>query len=671
VRRIDEQCDVRKWLDRRFVAIAIPAVFCARFARADEDPVSIVVTGSAESGFSSSASEGARPRETADAAALFDGLPGVRVRRLGAEGTFSTLSIRGATSNQVAVVLAGVPLTGAADPSFDLATLPLWPGASVHAYRTFAPASIGGGYLGGVAVIDPIASSNAPTSTPHTEVYDSVGSFGALRMRVADVRSIGGGWKVATGLSAGRADDDFAFVDPTGGPGKEIDSTRKNSAFAQIGGIVQARRDVDAWTLLVTALASDRRDGVAGTFERPTNATRLFRDRELFAVEARHGDDAGRWLVRAWTRRDGQRFEDPFGEEGGLGLAGVARQRTDAFGATLGRSLRFGETSPLVIDLRLEEELEDAHTVSTLDVEGTRRRTRLGAAVDATWKPIDAWSIVAAARADLRRDVDVVASKEDEILPAAHWGLEYRPIDGLSLLAHGGAVARPPSFIELLGDGGAIEAAPGLKSEHALAIDGGARAQGSMGALRWNAELVGYALRMTDLIVVLPRGVGTLRAENVGDATAFGTETSLGAELGPLRIVASHTLLVTKDRSTDAAARGNPLPGRPEHDLTLDLLARIDRLTLRYGLDVVSSTTLDRAATITVPTRTWHTIGATFTITREIKAIGEIANVFDQRSGDVVYASGPPTIFARYPISDFVGYPIPGRRWTIAVRGTL
>jgi hypothetical protein len=64
-------------------------------------------------------------------------------------------------------------------------------------------------------------------------------------------------------------------------------------------------------------------------------------------------------------------------------------------------------------------------------------------------------------------------------------------------------------------------------------------------------------------------------------------------------------------------------------------------------------------------------IVATFTITREIKAIGEIANVFDQRSGDVVYASGPPTIFARYPYSDFVGYPIPGRRWTIAVRGTL
>jgi outer membrane cobalamin receptor len=505
---------VRARLDRRIAAITISLLSCARSARADETPVSIVVTGSAESGFSSNATEGARPRETADAAALFDGLPGVRVRRLGAEGTFSTLSIRGATSNQVAVVLAGVPLNGAADPSFDLATLPLWPGASVHAYRTFAPAAIGGGYLGGVAVIDPVAPTSG-SSAAHTEVYDAFGSFGALRTRIADVRAIGGGWKIASGLSMGRADNDFTFVDPTGGPGKEIDSTRRNSAFSQIGGIVQARRDVDAWTILLTALASDRRDGVAGTFERPTTATRLFRDRELFAMEARHGDDAGRWIVRAWTRRDGQRFEDPRGEEGGLGLAGVAHQTTDAFGAALGRSLRFDETSPLVIDLRLEEELEDARTLSTTDVEAARRRTRLGAAIDATWRPIDALSVIAAARADLRRDVDVEAGKNDEILPAAHFGLEYRPIDALSLLAHAGAVARPPSFVELLGDGGAIEASPGLKSEHALAIDGGARMQGTTGALRWNAELVGYALHMTDLILVLPRDDGTKRGPSL------------------------------------------------------------------------------------------------------------------------------------------------------------
>lgn len=648
-----------------FQVLLAASLDAARTARADEAPVSIVVVGSGETGFSSTSSESTRSRETADTAALFEGMPGVRVRRLGAEGTFSTLSIRGAASNQVGVVLAGVPLTGAADPSFDLSTLPLWPGATVHAYRTFAPAAIGGGYLGGVAVIDPIAS----TSKPHTEIYDAVGAFGSLRMRIADVRAIGGGWKIATGLSAGRADDDFLYVDPIGGPGREIDRRRKNSGFVQVGGIVQARRDVDAWTILLTALASDRRDGVAGTFQRPTTATTLGRDRELFAFEARRGDDLGRWLVRAWTRRDAQRFEDPFGEEGGLGLVGSARQTTNAFGVALGRSLRLADS--LVVDLRLEEEVESATTISVTDLSATRKRSRLGAAIDATWRPFDVLSLLAAARADVRRDVALDAPTRDEILPAAHLGLDFQVIDALSLLAHAGVVARPPSFVELLGDGGAIEPAPELKSERALAVDGGARARGAIGSLRWEAEVVGYALRMRDLIVLLPRGVGTLRAENVGDAIGFGTETSAGASVDFLRVVASHTWLTTEDRSTDVAARGHPLPGRPQHDLTLDVVARVARATLRWGLDVVSSTTLDRAATITLPTRAWQTIGATYAITREITAIGEIANVFDQRSGDVVYTSGPPPIFVRYPISDFVGYPIAGRRWTIAVRGSF
>ena len=63
-------------------------------------------------------------------------------RRLGADDTFSTLSIRGSTSSEVAVLFAGVPLTGAADPSLDLASLPLWPGARVKVYRSFTPASI-------------------------------------------------------------------------------------------------------------------------------------------------------------------------------------------------------------------------------------------------------------------------------------------------------------------------------------------------------------------------------------------------------------------------------------------------------------------------------------------------------------------------------------------------
>ena len=106
----------------------------------ESDPEEVVVHGRNAGGFVSRATIEDAPREITDAASLLEPLPGVHVRRLGADDSFATLSIRGTGSTQVAVFLAGVPLTGGADPTLDLSTLPLWPGARVRVFRSFAPA---------------------------------------------------------------------------------------------------------------------------------------------------------------------------------------------------------------------------------------------------------------------------------------------------------------------------------------------------------------------------------------------------------------------------------------------------------------------------------------------------------------------------------------------------
>src|SRR4029077_11312225 len=128
--------------------------------------------------FTARASERDSPRELTDAASLVEPLPGVHVRRFGAVDSFATLSIRGTSSNEVAVILAGVPLTGGADPTLDLATLPLWPGARVRVYRSFAPAAMGPGSLGGTLVLDPPTAVGAS----RTEAWMAGGSFGARRL---------------------------------------------------------------------------------------------------------------------------------------------------------------------------------------------------------------------------------------------------------------------------------------------------------------------------------------------------------------------------------------------------------------------------------------------------------------------------------------------------------
>lgn len=631
-------------------AVLLAIIATAAPARAEE-PVALTVTGSSAPGFSSKSKEGDRPRDTPDAAALLEGLPGLRVRRLGGEASFATLSIRGAASNQVAISFAGVPLTGASDPSLDLATLPLWPGATARVYRTFAPAHLGGGYLGGIVDLAPMELGR-----DRTEVYNAAGSFGSYRMRVADTHSIGA-FRIGAGVSYHRTDGDFRYYDPF----RDAEVRRTNNGAQQLSGVVQARHESERWTWLLTTLLNLRRDGIAGPFDRPALATQMSRDRQLFAIEARKRDDDGRFLARLWGRRDGRNFEDPLAEQGFLPSS--TRDRVYAIGFAFGRSATF---SRLTLDPRVDGSFERRDGERTLPARApSHSRARVALALDATYKIGDS-SIVLSARGDVRRDTEERA----EVLPVAHLGAEHLFNDTVSLAAHVGTLARPPSFLELLGDGGIYSAAPGLRSERSLAADLGLRARGKHARVQWEAELVGFAWQVRDLIVIRPVGLLTLRAENVEGARIAGGELSVAASTGPFRLVASYTRLYTEDRSSDPTTRGRRLPGRPEHDLTVDASARIGPVTLRYGFDVVSSTALDRTATKVFPTRVFHGAGARVDI-RSISILAEVINLLDQRTVDVLYESGSKPRFGPYPLSDFLGYPLPGRRFTLAIRGTL
>ena len=113
----------------RVLGAVVPGVEArAEDAAPSGEDEAVRVPGERAGAFVSEAREGSTPRELTDVGSLVATLPGVHVRRLGSDDSFATLSVRGTSSSQVAIVMAGVPLTGGADPTLDLAALPLWPG---------------------------------------------------------------------------------------------------------------------------------------------------------------------------------------------------------------------------------------------------------------------------------------------------------------------------------------------------------------------------------------------------------------------------------------------------------------------------------------------------------------------------------------------------------------
>ena len=657
--------------------------------RALAEPEEVQILGRSQGGFSAKAREDGSAREVTDAASLVAPLPGVHVRRLGGDDAFSSLSVRGTGSSQVAVFLAGVPLTGGADPTVDLASLPLWPGAEARVYRSFAPASLGRGSLGGTLVL-----RGPPVTGPaRTDLWAAAGSFGALRLRAGDLRPLGQGElspRLATAVSASRSDGDFTYLDPgaTERRGEDTFRTRENARVSAANGLMSLalpfalpRGRHGVVTLL--ALAQARRSGVPGTITNPARVESLSTSRLVSAVElALPLGEASVFSLRSYGRREGLALRNSR-EEAQLTLGPtVTDDAIVAAGGSVGLLAR--PARPLRVEARLDGSVERylPGTWEGSTAPPGASRSSLGLAGDAGWRVLPELFLSASARADLWRDDSGVVGK-DEARGTGHLGAELT-LGSLVLAAHAGPLSRPPSFVERYGNRGAFLGSPGLRPEAATTVDAGARASARQGRLGASAELVGFSTWAKDLIVFVPQGaLGRALATNVGLARILGLEADLRGKIafvpleglpGAVEIRASYTFLATtNDAECDApilTSSGRcdapPLPGRPAHDLVADLVGVLGPLRLRYGLDATAGLRIDLRGSVPVPARVLHGVGARLSVPRVpgLTVALDIANLGDLRAASYQGASGP----VRVPIGDLYEYPLPGRTFLASAR---
>jgi hypothetical protein len=674
---------------RRLRALPIVGVVALAHApthasAADEpEAENVTVRGSQSAGFTGRARLEDAPREVTDAASLVEAMPGVHVRRFGADDAFATLSIRGSTSTEVAILLAGVPLTGGSDPSLDLATLPLWPGARARVYRSFAPPALGPGSLGGTLTIDPPRAS-APVGT---EVWVAAGSFGARRMRAADVRALddAGKTRLVTALSASRADDAFEYFDPVASvPGHDVTSTREGSRHAAANGLVSLALPVPLGSgregnLNVTAMVQGRRQQIPGTIQAPTPRQTLDSNRELASIELAVPAARGAWSVRAWGRRDGLRLRDDVTR---LSTRVDLRHSDDvivAAGASSGWRGALGDD--VTLEARADGSAERFAPGEYTSGQKPAGATRLlaGAALDVDWRATRAVTLSASGRADTWVDGSPAAdvpTRGDTRL-TGHVGSEVQ-VGKLVLAAHGGAVARPPSFVERFGDRGAFIGDPALRPEQAFTADAGARLAARAGRVSVRAELVGFGTWAEDLIVFVAQGAfGRARATNIGRARLLGVEAEVSATAFGLDLRVAYTGLATANEAAcaaelgplDASARCTrpPLPGRPTHDVVADLTYALGPLRIRYGVDALSGLVADLSGTVPVPPRVLQSAGVRLDVPglRGVRAAVDVRNLFDVRTSTYDGALGP----VEEPIGDAYQYPLPGRTVLASVRG--
>lgn len=628
------------------------------------------VRGSQAGNFESRASVDDAPREITDAASLVEPLLGVHVRRLGADDGFATLSIRGSSSNQVAFYLAGVPLPAGGDPTIDLSTLPLWPGSQAHVHRTFAPGSLGPGSLGGTLVLDPPSA----TGPERTDIWMAGGSFGTLRMRLGDVSDLGHGVRIASGISAARSDGDFSFYNvdhnaPFNEPQTYI--PRLNNDFAQASGLVSlvvplGMGESKSGTMRATAMVQDREQGLPGTIRIPTPFARLRTDRELGTVEVTMPALRGVIGAQLWGVREGTDFRDV---PNALQDPTLQRTTITSAGGAVSWKARLGNVAiASKLDAR-GERYEPGDYVGPTPPTGATR-SALGAGADAEWKPTRGLALAASGRVDGWYDAsdDATIASSFTARPNAHVGVEGT-FDVLSLAAHGGYTSRPANFVERFGAPGGFIPTPTLLPESAWTVDAGAHVRKRFGKLYVDAEVDGFAQAAQDLITFDYVGArGLLKATNVGQATLEGVEAELVLRLFGAELRASYTGLHTENDS-DAGCKTScpPLPGRPAHDVVVDLSYQLGPLRLRYGVDALAGIVLDTAGSITVPARVLQSMGLRLDVPHApgVRVSVDIRNLFDVRTASYFQSFENATV--PYPIGDAYYYPLPGRSFLISL----
>ena len=588
---------------------------------------------------------------------LLEQAVGVQTRRYGGLGSFSTVSIRGSTAEQVLVFLDGVPLNQAQGGGVDLGDLSLAGIESIDVYRGAVPARFGGNAIGGVVHI----RTREPDQKNRLQLNTGGGSF---RTRQFGLNFGGrfGVYRYTTLLDYGASENDFRFLDDNGTEYNANDdqrTSRRNSDFSGLRTLAKVQRDWRGHRLKAYTTFDLNHRGIPGISNNQALHTRYDTRRQATEFEL-FGPLSTSVGYRLQVYRLAQQgvYKNPRGEVG----AGTQRERSTISSLGLRGELNALLSGSALVTVfgSLRRQLfqpEDLLDLESQLRESRRRGLVLGAEVEI---PVRRLALSAGARAERLDDRFYGPSafaysllqperEKKQWLGSGQLGFRLGLGRGWILQAHRGCNQRPPSFQELFGNRGAVLGNTDLGSERGNNMDIGLVYRGA-GFLTL-AEVVYYRNSVDDLIRFVQNSQYVSRPLNIGRAELRGVETRL--QIRPLvwaRIDLSYTYQHAENRASFAYERGNDLPNAPRHALEARSSLSRDRYSVYYAFSHESRHFLDRANLQPLPTRLVHGLGGRLVLSTLISLNCEIRNLTDNQ------------------IADLWGYPLPGRAFFLSLK---
>lgn len=569
-----------------------------------------------------------RPSEGLDsAAAVAAQAGGVQVDASGAEGSWSAVSIRGATASQTELELEGIPLSGAGSSVLNLS---LFDAALLRRVDVLRDAVAGSAAIGGLVRMY-MASDN---ERPRFAV--GCGSYQTCRGNAVIGAPLGSS-HLTLGMSGFHTAGNYEYPSDNGTPLNAADdqvlaaSNNNVDRYNLMGSWRMPLREGSALRLLGWGVY--HRNGLMGR-DLDQAARASFATRMVGLIQ--HWD---RYLApdldlqqSLWVRVSDLHYDDRFGELG-LGVPDVVTDLWEQGGSVQlnGHWSKPGLSFAFKTQGRLERsQAEDLQSGDKTSV--SSRDSILG---DATlnWRWWHRRGLVQAGLSGIwsHSVVDGLQPEQSgfslkEVAPVTHTylnpkvALRLRVYRELSVKASWNRGARLPSFLELFGNQGALVPNPELLPEQAQNWMVGMQ-YWMQGTHRLDMSLVLFHRQTKDQITFVQNSSNTARAENLARVQVRGLEWEHKLQLWPEKFVSldwegSFNLMEALDQGSEVAYAGKQIPRIPlwstQQKIALEASGMGGIYRVFWLANLRDQVWRDRAERIRIPSVSQHNVGVSW-----------------------------------------------------------
>ena len=592
----------------------------------------------------------------ATAAAVLTRVPGVQTQQTGSGSDLATASIRGTSSAQTPVYLAGIRLNDDLSGTADLSTIPLWMLDRVEVYRGNAPANADLLGIGGAVMFEP----RYPRGD-QARAGVGWGSWGQRTMHLA----LGAGSEKVQTLMALRhesARNDYGYLDNAGTAFTTADDRWRTRVNAD-------QTTTDWWTVsrlktggsgqvLFLANAFDREQGVPGLLAIANTQARAHVRRELAGVSGRTEIPCSARVHCQFSSATSFQWASTVLADPSFRFSAVASDSRRVSQLTQ-FSWPFAGDWLLVPSANMSVETLDVSQPGSTSLDAKRLESSLGAS--AQWKPVQSLLLIGIARLNVE---STRAASEDNVrrMPTGRLGAALRVAPGLQILGNLGYYDRVPTLGELYGTSGVVLGNSALKPEHGTNRDLGVSYGFRTKQAAFSVETFAFQQDLSNLVAWQRSTFGQIEPYNVGRARLLGLENYMGLDLfSVIHVESATTLLDPRDITEGRTAKNDIIPFRSRlvTDARLELHTRapssalhLERASVSLRGSHRSSRYQDKPGLINIPHATTFDLEGSISLSdAPLSFRAVIYNLFDQQ---------------RF---DFVGYPLPPR--TLAIEAVF